>query len=209
MSAALSTWWIEAASQWRGNVRLRLGLWLALGIVWVYALMWGSDQVDLLQARARQAEAVLDRQRAIAAQSAWPERAEQARLQLELARAMLWAEPERGLAEAALQDWVNTLAGKVGLNVRERTLLRSEPTDLRPATSAGAAPVALPDGHAMLRMRLVFDFNPMPLVSFLSELSPPPRTVRVERLRLLLAGKPGTVEAEISALVRIVPRGTP
>lgn len=208
MSASVPAWWSEVVSQWRGNLRLRLGLWLALGIVWVYALMWGSDQVGLLQARARQAEAELDRQRVIAGQSAWPERAEQARLQLELARALLWTEPARGLAEAALQDWINTLAVKVGLNVRERTLLRSEATDLRPAAATGDAPMVLPDGHVMLRMRLVFDFNPIPLVSFLSELAPAPRMVRVERLRLLPAGKPGTVEAEISALVRIVPRST-
>jgi hypothetical protein len=153
----------------------------------------------------------LARDRTIAAQTGWSDRAEQARQQLETARGLLWTEPERGLAEAALQDWVNTLSSKVGANIRERTLLRSEAGDLRAVSApdaAASAPSQLPPGHVQVRMRVVFDFNPLVLTGFLAEVSPAPRLVKVERLRVQTGGKPGTVEAEISALVRIVPKGS-
>lgn len=210
MAAAASYpvgWLAGARAEWRANARLRIGLWLVLAIVWLYALLWASDQVVVQRAAARQAADDLTRLRSIATQSVWPQRAEQARQQLDLLQGMAWVEPERSLAEAALQDWVTALAGKVGVVVRERSLLRGDAGAPQPA-EAGSVPsraAELPAAYATLRMRLVFEFKPASLVALLNELAQSPRWVRVERLRVLQSGKPAIAELELGAVALRVP----
>jgi hypothetical protein len=200
----------RARAEWRANARLRLGLWLVLGIVWLYALLWAADLVAARRAVARQGAEDLARLRAVAAQSSWPQRAGQARQQLEALQDMTWAEPERALAEAALQDWVTALAGKAGIVVRERSLLRAESGAQR-ETEPGSAPrlAELPRAYATLRMRLAFEFSPATLAALLSELAQSPRWVRVDRLRVLQTGKPAIAELELGAVALSSPGRQP
>ncbi|MDP2006312.1 MAG: hypothetical protein Q8K45_11605 [Rubrivivax sp.] len=200
----------QARAEWRTNARLRLGLWLVLGIVWLYALLSASDLVAAQRTAARQGAEDLTRLRSIAAQSIWYERATQARQQLDALQDMAWVEPERALAEAALQDWVTVLAGKIGIALRERNLLRAEAAAPRPADAGSAPRVAeLPAAYSTLRMRLAFEFTPASLVSLLNELAQTERWVRVDRLRVLQTGKPAIVELELAAVALRAPGRQP
>lgn len=206
----MTQWLVDAYAQLRENTRLRLGVWVTVGIVWLYGVLWGSDQVGVLRQSAWQSRLELDRQRAVAAQTGWPGRAEQAQRQLEELRAMTWVEAERGLAEAALQDWVSGLAAKTGLHVRERALLRADVDTRRaaaaPPAPAGSGATALPQDVTTIRMRLVFDFDAGAMSAFLSELAQSQRIVRVDHLRILTTGKPGLVDVELAAVARIARR---
>jgi hypothetical protein len=196
--------WAEGREQVRNNPRLRLGLWLVLGILWVSMLLSVSDWIAAASSRTRAAATDLDRLRSLAAQSGWEQRAEDARQQLSLLQSMTWTEPERGLAEAAMQDWVTSLAAKAGIALRERALLPGDPGDKRSDGAATAKHVAvLPQEYALLRMRLSFELNPQTLSAFLMELSQAPQVVRVERLRAIPSARPAMAELELVSVARL------
>jgi hypothetical protein len=205
IASQLASAWAEAQAQVRSNPRLRMGLWLVLGMLWVSALLNVSDWITAESSRTRTTALELDRLRSLAAQSGWEQRVEEASQQLSLLQGMTWAEPERGLAEAAMQDWVTALAAKAGITLREHSLLPGDATDKRAdgaASGKRAAGGPLP-GYALLRMRLSFELNPKTLSAFLMEISQAQQVVRVERLRVLQSARPALVELELVSVAQL------
>lgn len=196
-------WLSSVLDQFKTNARLRLGLATVLLVLWLYAVLWALDMTALLRAEAAQLAGQLDDSRVLSKQTIWTGRAKAAAQQLEAVRALMWNEPEQGLAEAQMRDWLATLASKSGLVLRESSLLRTEAG----ATGSGAVgegkAAALPAGYARVRLHLTADFNPMASAAMLAELAQGDRMVRVERLRILTVTKPQLLEMELGAVVRL------
>lgn len=181
--------WSDLQSQWRGNARLRLGLWLIAATLWVWLLLMAQDQAKLWRGEVEESRAELDRLSPLRAGSQWPKRAEEARLHLEAAREMLWTASSQGQAEAELQDKLRSWSSKAGIPVRE--LAVSAVADGK--GSAGVTP---------LRARMVLDMNRMGLMILLSELGRAPQRMVVESLRVRPFGQPARVELDVKVLYR-------
>lgn len=91
----------------RHNKRLRIGLALIIGIIWLYWLLDMRDQHDQLLDQYKQAGTQVARLQAQQKQTQWLDRAEQAQFALDAAQARIWHSASLGLAQAELQDWLN------------------------------------------------------------------------------------------------------
>jgi len=193
--------WVPATlhSAWQelqGNVRLRLGLWAVLAILWGWALLTLQDQAQLWRSEALTMADEVQRLRPLQAAKVWSDRAEDARKHLEAARAMLWTAPSQGLAEAELQDMLRNLAAKAGLVLREVTVV----------SLADAKP--LPAQNKALRARLVVDVTQrIALMGLLNELQRSPRVMLVDTLRFRpLASPAARAELEVRVLFQVQER---
>jgi hypothetical protein len=192
-------WLADVASQWRANARLRLGVGLVLMVLCLHGLLLVLDHVDALRAEAEQLRSQVQEARSLGRQSNWPDRALEAQRSLKDMQALLWTEPEQGLAEARMQDWVASVASKSGVVVRELSLVRSDAAPGREAD--GAQP--LPKGYARLRLRMNAEFNPATTSVLLAELGQGEHAVRVDRMRVLAATRPPLLELELSSVARL------
>lgn len=191
-----SRWLAELRSQWVGNSRLRWGLFAIGGILCAQGVLLLGDQSQVWRAQAAAIRADIDRVRPLTRDTGWPRRAEDARQQLDAARAMLWQASDAGVAEAALQDWVRASASKAGLSIRELAVSRP------PAAPASASSPSGATIH-VVRVRVAVDLNRLPLVAFLAELARNEQVVVVDRLVLRPAAQPPLAEMELRALVAL------
>ena len=90
--------------QLRSNYRLRVGLALILGIVWLSLLLDLHDQNGALQDRYRQVASQLARVDSQQKQTQWLTRAQEAKDALAGVEARLWQNPTVGLTQAQLRD---------------------------------------------------------------------------------------------------------
>jgi hypothetical protein len=184
--------------QWQVNTRLRLGLWLIAGIAWVYALLLLGDAVVAVRSASVVLAEEIDRLRPLARVNPWPARVDDSRRHLAALRSMQWAESagDIGLAEAAVQDWVRSTAGKAGLRVREMVLARATPA----TPAAPAAPASMRPQAQAVKLRLTAELGRNELVAFLAEIGRYERVVVVEHL-VLRPGLPvGSAEIDLRAL---------
>jgi len=91
----------------RNNKRLRIGLALIVGIVWLYWLMGLHDQRVPLLDQYKRASAQVARLQIQQKETQWPDRAREAQFALDAAQARIWHSSSPGLAQAELQDWLN------------------------------------------------------------------------------------------------------
>lgn len=187
-SQALPQWAKALRSELAGNARLRVGLLLIGGILWIYLLLLASDEVVRVRASTQSLREELSRILPLAKERAWPERESDAQQQLEALRAMLWAESDLGLVEARFQDWLRALAGKAGLNVRELTVVRGAAAEAKPAE---------PGQAIAIKARMLVDMSRLPLMALLSELGRHERIVVVDRLAIHLNSQPSLVELDL------------
>jgi Type II secretion system (T2SS), protein M subtype b len=193
---SLASWVAALQTQWSGNSRLRWGL-LAIGaLLWTQGLLVASDATQRWRSEAAALREEASSTLPLARSKVWPGRADDARQQSSALRSMLWTEGDRGLAEAAIQDWLRLLAGKAGVGIRELAVAR-------PAAVAqpASAPAALPAGVQPVRLRLSVDFNRLALMAFLAELARNEQVVVVERLVLRPASQPPSAEMDLRMLV--------
>lgn len=178
----------QARSEWRANARLRWGVWIILGIFWLWLALLAQDQAAAWRSEAEEARAELQRLRPLQKGGAiWTQRAEEARKHLEAARSMLWAGSSQGLVEAALQDNLRAWADKAGLPVRELAIV-----------SAGERKVG---SQPAIRARLVLDANNrLALMGLLAELGRSPKLMMVDSLRLRPMAQPARAELEVRVL---------
>jgi hypothetical protein len=123
---------------------------------------------------------------------------------------MAWAEPNLGLTEAALQDWLRTVSGRLGLKTRELTIVRVEEAaksavaraDPTKENLGGTSGLVVPAGYVVLRARMIFELQRAPLVTFLAECARSERSVVVERLVLRGLGQPPLAEVDVRVLAR-------
>jgi hypothetical protein len=179
--------------QWVASRTLRLGVWTLALLVWVQALLMAGDAAKASEQRAMALQDEWERTQVLARDKTWPQRAEDARQQLAALRAQLWPESNRGLAEAAAQDWVRATAAKAGLPLRDLALVRGVATAVTtPAASAaaGASPQAI-------RLRVNAELSRLPLMAFLAEVQRSERAVVVDLMVLRPASQPPSADLEL------------
>lgn len=178
----------RARAEWRGNPRLRWGVWLIAGMFLLWLLLLAQDQTEAWRAEAETARTELDRLRPIQnSGSLWAQRSDDAHLHMEAVRSMLWVAPSPGLVEAGLQDTLRSLAEKSGVTVRELAILAGA------ERKAGAT--------QPIRARLVVDYNQrLALMGLLSEIGRSPKLMMVDSLKLRPQAQPPRAELEIRVM---------
>ena len=184
---ALIEAWAAVRAQLLASARLRIGLLAILALLWSYALLAGLDADEARQRGLASQQDALDRVRSLQLERDWPMRANDAQQHVTALRSLLWPETDRGLAEAAFQDWVRATASRSGLFMRELVLT---PAVLQSTPGAAPAPLAV-------RARLVAEFNRPAVMAFLAELESGERRVLVDRMLLRLHTQPATAELDL------------
>lgn len=183
----------QLREQWQDSRLVRLGAWLGLAILCVYALLAGFDAVDAAVERNRGLQAELQRLKSLAKETDWPERRREAVGLKAAYDTSVWLDPDLALTEAGLQDWLRNVTQRLGLKVREITLVRDE---------AGAKPASgeLPPGYVTLRARLSVELQRTPLLTLLGEMANQERRIVVDRLTIHTLSQPATAEVDLRVL---------
>jgi len=92
--------------EWRQNQRLRLAVWLMVGILLLYVSLLVSDWRTAVQEDYRRTAERLSRLEALTKQSEWTTRADASRALCVQLEGGLWKAEGRGMALAALQNWI-------------------------------------------------------------------------------------------------------
>jgi hypothetical protein len=184
--------WNSLRAQWASSRGLRIGVWTIVAIVWVQALLLAGEQARAWQGRELVLRDDLARLQTATREQRWSQRADDARQQVTALRSLLWTESDRGLAEAATQDWVRSTASKAGLTLRDVALVRAPAAAAEAVSPSASAPAA-----QAIRMRVVADLNRLAVTGFLAELARNERAVLVDRLALRPAAQPAQAEMEL------------
>ncbi|MDN3920967.1 hypothetical protein [Roseateles violae] len=196
-STAIGQGLSQIRAELRGNVRLRLGLFLIAATLWIWLVMLLQDQAQVWRGEADEARVEMERLKPLQSAGQWVQRAEEAHKHLETAKSMMWSAASQGLAEAALQDTLRSWSEKAGLPVRELTV----------SASPGANGLVGANVYP-LRARLVVDMNRFGLMALLAELGRSPQVMVVESLRLRPVAQPARAELEVRVLFRNEERRT-
>ena len=200
MSGSLLSAWADLRYQWQVNTRLRAGVWVIVGILWIYGLLLVGDAVVNAQKASAMLVAEIDRLRPLTRANPWPARVDEARERLTVLGGMGWAEGDTGdlgLTEAAFQDWTRSTATKAGLRLREISLTRAGPASGEGSGAAGPSVAARPGTGQTVKLRLTADWGRTEMVSFLAELGRSERVIVVDRLMLRLSATPPLVEIDL------------
>lgn len=185
-------------TEWRSNARLRVGVVLIGVIIVFWLLLLAHDHAATVSRQGDELRSRAELLRPFKGQTQWARRAEDVVQLTESAKQLQWTAPSAGAAEARLQDYVRALAGKIGLNVVEISMLPS-------ATPTGAAAGSPAQGLA-LRLRLVVEFNRQSFMVLLSELQGSVPMLMVERMQIKPAAVPPRAELELRAQIRVEER---
>lgn len=177
----------------KDNPRLRLGLWLIVGIVWLYGVLLLRDASLLASSELAMLGKKVARLQAESAQTAWVTRVAPAEaLQVNL-ESRLWREGTIGLAQATFQDWLTQGVQQANLARPVVTAASQEEATAEKNASLNTAPALL--NHLWrVSAKLGFDFTPQGLYAFLGRLEGHDKQVIVENLTI--RGSP-TPRAEI------------
>lgn len=191
-SDTASTPWAQLREQWQESSLVRLGAWLGLALLAIYLLLAGFDEADALQERNRAQAAELARLQQLAKETTWPERRQEALALKAAYDTAVWADADLALAEAGLQDWLRTVTQRLGLKVREITLVRADPA-AKPST-------AVPAGYVELRARVAVEVQRVPLFALLAEMGSQERRIVVERFVIRGMSQPAVAEMDLRVL---------
>ena len=151
----------EISREWRENSRLRYGVYVVLGIFWVYALLVLRDQVKIEAEAWQAAQSRNERARAAATSADWLSRQQDASAAVAEFESLLWREGSIGLSQAAFQERIAQSFSAASITVRS----------LRVA-AASDAPVSPELGDIVpLRARVQIEFRPATFYPWLAELA--------------------------------------
>lgn len=191
---AVLTPWAQLREQWQESRLVRLGAWLGAALLSVYLLLAGFDEVDAMLERNRGQAAELSRLKSLARETDWPDRRREATALKAAYDTTVWMDTDLALSEAGLQDWLRTVAQRLGLKVREITLVRAEPS----AKAAGQ----VPPGYVEVRARLGVELQRTALFTLLAEMANQERRIVVERLSIRGQGQPAVADLDLRILAR-------
>ncbi|MCU0918928.1 MAG: hypothetical protein MUF16_01100 [Burkholderiaceae bacterium] len=181
----------------RSKPRLRAGLALVLGLLWLLGLLELSDALDAARMeRARLSDEVA-RLREVGAEPRWPAMRDQTEARLADHRALAWREESEGRMQAMLQDWLREQLAAVGVQPRELVVTVLPARTVSPA--ANGRKVELPADMRIARARLSFDFKPDALHQVLARLPASRRWIWVSRMAVDNDSQ-RVVELELEAL---------
>lgn len=188
------------------NRRLRLGLVVAVALLWCFTLLELDDQVTTARASVKQLQGQIARTRALAQEAHWQEYREMTTRTLAQFRARAWREESEGRIQAHLQDWLRGELTKGGIEAKELVVSLPEPsgpaqegetsqTDVQEPRPESELPAEMRVVHA----RVVFDFIEGPFNELIAKLSSSDHWLWVEGLSVRNWGT-RTVELELGAL---------
>lgn len=176
----------SSIAELKANPRLRWGLWIIIGIVWLYVILVLREEVqrktEIYQGELKK----IARIQSESTQTGWPSRLEAAqalRLNLE---SRLWREDTIGLAQAKFQDWLNLAVQQANLPKAVLTVAAQEEAGVadKGSDSPGKSASPLPAELWKVSAKLAFDFNPQILYPFLARLATHEKQVSVESLTI-------------------------
>lgn len=173
---------------------MRLGAWLGVALLSVYLMLAGFDAVDATVEHNRGQAAELKRLQGLSKEADWPARRKEAAALKAAYDTAVWMDSDLALTEAGLQDWLRVLAQRLGLKVREITLVRAE----TPAKAQGGVPA----GYVEVRARLSVELQRTALFAMLAEMANQERRIVVERLALRAQSQPALAEMDLRILAR-------
>lgn len=124
---AIQRSWQNARDEWAASLRLRIGIWLVLAIVWFYGLLLLNNAITASKAAWQSAETKLMRVQSVSNSGDWPSRALEMRAALAEFEGLLWRESSVGVAQAAIQEHLARSLANAGLNSRQVRVSVAEP----------------------------------------------------------------------------------
>ena len=164
----------------RANPRLRWGLWIIAGVLWLYGVLALHDAVQTKRDSYLVLIQRVTRLQGTATQGEWSKRLAEAKsLQLNL-ESRLWRESTIGLAEATFHDWLYQLAQQASLGNVQLQVAAQDDVSGQKGTANGDAPIA--SDLWRVSAKLSFDFNPQSFYPLLAQISSHEKKVSVESL---------------------------
>ena len=164
----------------RANPRLRWGLWIIAGVLWLYGVLALHDAVQTKRDSYLVLIQRVTRLQGTATQGEWSKRLAEAKsLQLNL-ESRLWRESTIGLAEATFHDWLYQLAQQASLGNVQLQIVAQDDVSGQKGTANGGARIA--SGLWRVSAKLSFDFNPQSFYPLLARISSHEKKVSVESL---------------------------
>lgn len=183
----------QVGAEWQGSPRLRMGLLLIALILLASGWMAARDLAAVWREEAAGLREQARRLQPLNGGQDWPQRAEDAKRQLEAARALTWTAASQGRAEADVQDTLRDWSTRLGLKLREISVL--------PAADV------LPGGVRSTRIHLVMDHDRPAVLALLAELARSPRILAVEGMKLRPQAPSSRTEIEVRVLIRVLGEG--
>ncbi len=109
---------VQFRQEWRANSRLRYGVYLVVGIVWVYGILLVRDQAEIARSAWQAVEFRNVRARETANSADWLTRAQDVTSSIGDYEQLLWREGSIGLSQASFQERVTQSFSAAGLVVR-------------------------------------------------------------------------------------------
>ena len=196
-------------SDLRTNPRLRLWLALIFGALWLYGVLHLRDSLKNTKQQQRATALNITRLRAQLNQTEWLERLAPAQTTAVQMESRLWQAPTAGLAQAALQDWINTAltqakAGKPQVTVTVVDEMVSASSGAPPAIATPSAPVgadgapSTPPDLWKIKAKIGFTYTAPSFLDFLSNVANHDKQVIVVSLNVHKEPLP-QAEAELVA----------
>ena len=190
---ALNEYLARIGPQLRQNVRLQFGLWIVLGLAWLYGLLLLRDEARVAAMDQLTASKSVARLVAQSNQTEWIARAEQAQTRLVERENRLWREATIGLAQATFQDWLNQAAQQSNLARATVTVAAQEESQIEKNSGIKTTPGVNADSWKV-SAKVSFDFTPKALYAMLGRIENHEKQIIVEAL--VVRGPP-TPRAEI------------
>ena len=165
----------------KDNPRLRLGLWLIVGIVWLYGLLLLRDEARLAATEHQTLSRKVARLQAQSNQTEWMGRVEPAQAQQLALESRLWREGTIGLAQATFQDWLNQAVQQSNLTRAVVTVAAQEEIAPEKTTSIKTEPTLNRDLWKV-SAKVGFDFTPKGLYALMGRLEGIDKQIIVENL---------------------------
>lgn len=185
-------------NQIRVNSRLRMGIWLILGICWLYGVLELRDYLQDVRDKHRAALENVSRMRVQKSQTEWLTRVEQAKAMAAHMESRLLQASSSGLAQAVFEDWIRSSLTDAGVSQPQIKVVVVDE-----ANQADDDSKALPPDSDLWKVRanLSFVINPENLVSLVSKIEFSERQVAFETLKIRSETVP-QVEMQLVAYVK-------
>ena len=171
----------------KNNMRLRVGVAIVVGIVWLYLILvmhdWYRDKMSEYDSLAEKAM----RLKSVAGETGWMDRLKSAKAMQAEFEDGLWKNATLGLAQAGIQDWLNQRFAESG--VMHPSVVMAENSD---------EGEGVPSDLWKIKAKLVFDFNPQTLNSLMIAMEKNRNRIIFESLHIYKEPMP-RVEAVIVA----------
>lgn len=163
------------------NPRLRIGLWLIVGIAWIFCLSLLREETQRAANEFQSLAKKIGRIQVQSSQNEWTARVEPTQtLQLEL-ESRLWREATIGLAQATFQDWLNQVVQQSSLTRAVVIVAAQDENTPEKNTSVKAESVPILDIWKV-SAKVGFEFTPKSMYAFMGRIEGHSKQIVVESI---------------------------